>query len=95
MIRCTIDLQIKSTRVHAIAVVHREIVLPITPAVLTTVTAIYHDGNSFRSRFKDYVTPSHVASDSCIRCVPADAKEVSSCAVLYGVDAGEFLLTGP
>ena len=41
--------------------------------------------------FKDYVTPSHVANDSCILCVPAYDKEVSSCAVLYGVDAGEFL----
>ncbi|KAH3711894.1 hypothetical protein DPMN_071570 [Dreissena polymorpha] len=29
--------------------------------------------------------------DNRIRCVPADAKKVSFCAVLYCVDVGEFL----
>ncbi|KAH3819017.1 hypothetical protein DPMN_120747 [Dreissena polymorpha] len=39
-------------------------------------------------RTDDRRFPSHVPIDSRIRCAPADAKEVSSCVVLYNVDAG-------
>ncbi|KAH3785420.1 hypothetical protein DPMN_163508 [Dreissena polymorpha] len=34
---------------------------------------------------------AHTAIDSRIRCVPADANDVSSCAVLYIVDAEDLL----